>query len=119
MAALKQATAKYPIRVSTAKLSPFHLHSAVLLQVNFLGAHFQALSTRVSGYTPNPFNFKHQSVTQVGVYVDDEHFPRKPLILQFDEAGGQNFIAEFQRLFFESGKSSQDPGNQMNRSDCG
>ena len=69
-------------------------------------------------YGSNPFNFKHHNLTQVGVYVDGEQTPRKPLLLKFDEAGGQNIIAGTTQPFFSgNGKLSQDAGNQLNRSD--
>ena len=44
-------------------------------------------------YSTNPFNFKHHNLTQVGVYVDGEQIPRKPLFLNFDETRGQNVTA--------------------------
>jgi len=55
----------------------------------------------------------------VGVYVDGEQIPRKPLFLKFSEGGGQNVIAGLQSLFSGTGKLSQDAGNQINRRDCG
>jgi len=64
-------------------------------------------------YASNHFNFKHHKLTQVGVYVDGEQIPRKPLF------GGQNFIAGFQSLFSGSRKLYQDSGNQINKSDYG
>ena len=70
-------------------------------------------------YGSNPFNFKHHNLNQVGVYVDGEQIPRKPLFLKFDEAGGQNIIAGLHSLFSGTGKLSQDAGNQINRSDYG
>ena len=70
-------------------------------------------------YRTNPFNFNHHNLTQVGVYVDGEQIPRKPLFLKFDAAGGQNVIAGYQSLFSGIGKLSQDTGNQINRSDYG
>ena len=73
----------------------------------------------ISPCASNPFNFKHHNLTQVGVYVDGEQIPRKPLFLKFDEAGSQNFITGFQSLFSGTGKLSQDTGNQINRSDYG
>ena len=57
------------------------------------------------------------TTTQVGVCVDGEQIPRKPLFLNFDAAGGQNVIAGYQSLFSGIGKLSQDTGNQINRSD--
>ena len=53
------------------------------------------------------------------MYVDGEQIPRKPLFLNFDEAGGQNVIAGYQSLFSGTGKLSQDAGNQISRSDYG
>ena len=70
-------------------------------------------------YASNPYNFKHHNLTQVGVYVDGEQIPRKPLSLKFSEAGGQSFIAGLQSLFSGTGELSQDAGNQINRSDYG
>ena len=70
-------------------------------------------------YRSNPSYFKHHNLTQVGVYVDGEQIPRKPLFLNFDAAGGQNVIDGYQSLFSGIGKLSQDTGNQINRSDYG
>ena len=70
-------------------------------------------------YASNLYNFKHHSLTQVGVYVDGEQIPRKPLFLKFSEPGSQNFIAGLQSIFSGTGKLSQDSGNQINRSDYG
>lgn len=42
---------------------------------------------------------KTYNLSQVGVYVDGEQIPRKPLTLKFDADGGQNFMAGFQTLF--------------------
>ena len=65
--------------------------------------------------TPSTSN----TTTQVGVCVDGEQIPRKPLFLNFDAAGGQNVIAGYQSLFSGIGKLSQDTGNRINRSDYG
>ena len=70
-------------------------------------------------YTTDPFNFKHYNLSQVGVYVDGEQIPRKPLTLKFDADGGQNFMTGFQTLFSGIGKLSQDAGNQIARGDYG
>ena len=56
-------------------------------------------------YGSTPFIFKHHNLTQVGVYLDGEQTPRKPLFLKLDEAGGQNIIAELQSLFFWNWKA--------------
>ena len=126
-AALKQATAKYPIRRVYCKvLSIPNGFSSFTADNLFLGHIPKCLvlvlvdTEAYNGtYTSNPFNFKHHSLTQVGVYVDGEQIPRKPLFLKSDVAGGQNFIAGFQSIFSGTGKLSQDMGNQIDRSDYG
>ena len=55
-------------------------------------------------YRTNPFYFKHLNLTQLGVYVDGEQIPRKPLFLNFDAAGGENVIAGCQSLFSGIGR---------------
>ena len=126
-AALKHTTAKYPIqRVDCKVLSIPRGFSSFTPDNLFLGHIPKRLvlvlvdTEAYNGtYASNLFNFKHHDLTQVGVYVDGEQIPRKPLFLKFDEAGGQNFIAGFQSLFSGSGKLSQDTGNQISRSDYG
>ena len=126
-AALKQATAKYPIRRIECKVlsipggfptsTPDNIFLGQIPKRIVLGL---VDSEAYNGsYGTNPFDFKHHNLTQVGVYVDGEQIPRKPLFLKFDEAGGQNFIAGFQSLFSGIGKLSQDTGNQVTRSDYG
>ena len=53
----------------------------------------------------------------MGVYLDGEQIPRKPLFLNFDAAGGQNVVAGYESLISGIGKLSQDTGNQINGSD--
>ena len=123
--ALKQTTAKYPIRRVDCKVLTIPTGFSSFTPDNlFLGRIPKRLvlvlvdTEAFNGtYTSNPYNFKHHNLTQVGVYVDGEQIPRKPLFLKFSEAGGQNFIAGFQSLFSGTGKLSQDAGNQINRSD--
>ena len=129
-AALKQTTAKHPIRrVYRKVLSIPQGFSSFTPDNLFLGPK-RTIPKRIvlvlvdteafnGTYTSNPYNFKHHNLTQAGVCVHGKQIPRKPLFLKFDEAGGQNFIAGFQSLFSGSGKLSQDAGNQINRSDYG
>lgn len=126
-AALKHATAKYPIRRVDCKVltiprgfgsfNPDNIFLGRIPKRIVLGlVDTEAFN---GSYTANPFNFKHHNLTQVGVYVDGEQIPRKPLSLKFDNAGGQNAIAGFQSLFSGIGKLSQDAGNQISRGDYG
>ena len=126
-AALKQATAKYPLRRIECKVLSIPRGFPTFTPDNiFLGQIPKRIVLGLvdteaykGSYATNPFDFKHHNLTQVGVYVDGEQIPRKPLFLKFDEAGGQNFIAGFQSLFSGIGKLSQDTGNQVTRSDYG
>ena len=123
--ALKQGTAKYPIRRVDCKVLTIPGGFGAFNPDNiFLGRIPKRIvlglvdTEAFNGtYASNPFNFKHHNLTQVGVYVDGEQIPRKPLFLKFDAAGGQNYIAGFQSLFTGSGKLTQDTGNQITRSD--
>ena len=126
-AALKQTSAKYPIRRVDCKVLSIPGGFSTFTPNNLFLGHIPKRLVLVlvdteafnGTYSSNPFNFKHHSLTQVGVYVDGEQIPRKPLFLKFDEAGGQNFIAGYQSLFLGTGKLSLDTGNQINRSDYG
>ena len=126
-AALKHTTAKYPIRRVDCKVLSIPRGFSSFTPDNLFLGHIPKRLVLVlvdteaynGTYASNPFNFKHHNLTQVGVYVDGEQIPRKPLFLKFDEASGQNFIAGFQSLFSGSGKLFQDTGNQIRRSDYG
>ena len=112
-AALKQSTAKYPIRRVDCKVLSIPGGFSSFTPDNLFLGHIPKrlvclmMDTGAENGTDgsNPYNFKHHSLTQVGVYVDEEQIPRKPLFLKFSEAGGQNFIAGFQSLFFWNRKT--------------
>ncbi|CAH3172814.1 unnamed protein product [Porites lobata] len=126
-AGLKHSSAKYPIRRIDCKVlsiprgfSSFNPDNIFLGQIPkriVLGL----VDTEAynGSYRTNPFNFNHHNFTEVGVYVDREQIPRKPLFLKVDAAGGQNVIAGYQSLFSDIGNLSQDMSNQINRSDYG
>lgn len=126
-AALRHTTAKYPLRRVDCKVLTIPRGFSSFNPDNiFLGRIpkrivFGLVDTEAfnGSYTTNPFNFKHYNLSQVGVYVDGEQIPRKPLTLKFDADGGENFMAGFQTLFSGIGKLSQDAGNQIARGDCG
>lgn len=106
-AALRHTTAKYPAKHPLGRI-PKRIVFGLVDTEAFNGS-----------YTTNPFNFKHYNLSQVGVYVNGEQIPRKPLTLKFDADGDQNFMAGFQTLFSGIGKLSQDAGNQIARGDYG
>ena len=126
-AALKETSAKYPIRRVDCKVLSIPRGFSSFRPGNLFLGHIPKRLVLVlvdtdafnGTYGSNPFNFKHHDLTQVGVYVDGEQTPRKPLFLKFGENLGQNIIAGLHSLFPGTGKLSQDAGNQINRSDYG
>ena len=126
-AALKHSSAKYPLRRIGCKVLSIPRGFNSFNPDNIFLGHIPKRIVLVlvdtqaynGTYSTNPFNFKYHDLTQVGVYVDVEKIPRKPLFLNFDETGGQNVIAGCQSLFSGTGKLSQDAGNQISRSDYG
>ena len=67
-------------------------------------------------YTANPFNFEHMKVTDVGVYVNGESVPGRPLKTDFS-AG--LYSAAYARLFEASGKWNNDAGLIITRDNFG
>ncbi|XP_061170290.1 uncharacterized protein F54H12.2-like [Saccostrea echinata] len=67
-------------------------------------------------YTANPFNFEHMGLTDVGIYVNGESVPGRPLKTAFS-AG--LFSTAYARLFEASGKWNNDAGLIITRSDVG
>ena len=53
-------------------------------------------------YKKNPFNFQHYSLTQIGISVNGEEVPFKPLKLNFDE---KLFVTAYNTLFSGAGNS--------------
>ena len=125
--ALKHSSAKYPVRRIDCKVLSIPRGFSSFNPANIFLGHIPKRIVLVlvdtqaynGTYSKNPFNFKHHNLTRVGVYEDGEQIPRKPLFLNFDEAGDQNVIAGYQSLFSGTGKLSQDAGNQISRSDYG
>lgn len=67
-------------------------------------------------YTTNPFNFEHMGLTYVGIYINGESVPGRPLKTDFS-AG--LYSDAFVRLFEASGKWSNDAGLIISRDDFG
>jgi hypothetical protein len=62
----------------------------------------------------NPFNFKHFSQTEIGIYLDGQLHGLKPLKL--DYAAGR-YIAAYAGLFSSTNKINRDEGNDISWSD--
>lgn len=67
-------------------------------------------------YSANPFNFEHMGVTDVGIYVNGESVPGRPLKTDF--SAGQ-YVAAYTRLFEASEKWNSDAGLDISRENFG
>ncbi|XP_061190601.1 uncharacterized protein F54H12.2-like [Saccostrea echinata] len=67
-------------------------------------------------YTKNPFNFENFDLTDVGVYINGESVPGRPL--QTDFTAG-HFSTAYTRLFEACGKWNRDEGLIITRSNFG
>ena len=63
-------------------------------------------------YKKNPFNFKHYNLTQIGISVNGEEVPFKPLKLNFDE---KLFATAYNTLFSGTGKLHGNSGSMIKR----
>ncbi|XP_061170583.1 uncharacterized protein F54H12.2-like [Saccostrea echinata] len=67
-------------------------------------------------YTTNPFNFEHFGVTDVGIYVNGESVPGRPLKTDFTTG---HYSSAYARLFEASEKWNQDAGLIITRDNFG
>lgn len=67
-------------------------------------------------YTANPFNFEHMGLTDVGVYINGESVPGRPLKTDFSTG---LYSSAYTRLFEASGKWNNDAGLIITRDDFG
>ena len=59
----------------------------------------------------NPFNFQHYNLTQIGISVNGEEVPFKPLKLNFDD---KLFVTAYNTLFSGTGKHHGNSGSIIN-----
>ena len=78
---------------------------------------FMNRSSATNGdYTKNPFNMDLFNLSTIGVYIDGEQTPSKPLKLKLS-GNDMKYLEGFQTLFTGTGKYHDDSGNQITRSD--
>ena len=65
-------------------------------------------------YKKNPFNFKQYNLSQIGISVNGEEVPFKPLKLNFDE---KLFVTAYNTLFSGTGKLHGNSGSIIKRED--
>ena len=61
----------------------------------------------------NPYNFQHFNVSSIGITVNGEEMPFKPLQLSFGAA--PKYIEAFSTLFSGTGKMYHNTGNDISR----
>jgi hypothetical protein len=64
-------------------------------------------------YTKNPFNFKNYDITTMGLTVNRENLPGKPLQLKF--GADSNYISAFQTLYACAHKIFDNQDNGITR----
>ena len=123
--ALQQTTAKYPINRIDCKVVSVPRGNMSGNQPNI----FQSiLPNRIvigmvdadafnGTYAKNPFNFKNYDTTTMGLTVNGENLPGKPLQLRFGQEN--NYISAFQTLFSGTNKMFDNQGNGITREQYG
>ena len=123
-AALMKSPAYYPIRRTVCKSFTIPGTTPSLIKDNVFNGQIpkrvvlgMVKSSAVNGgYRTNPFNFDLFSMSSIGVYVDGEQAPGKPIKLKLTDTGGQ-FMEAYQTLFTGTGKFHSDQGNNITRND--
>ena len=122
--ALERGTAKYPIkRIETKAFSVASGSMSINKENLFLGQMPKRIfvglvdNDAYNGVaTKNPFNFKHNNIEFLALYVDGQQIPAKPLQPNF---GRSRFIRSYSGLFTGSGKIFHDEGNDISREEYG
>ena len=120
---LQKTTAKYPINRIDCKVVSVPRGNMSGNQPNIFQG---ALPNRIvigmvdadafnGTYTKNPFNFKNYDITTMGLTVNGENLPGKPLQLKFDGARGSNYVSAFQTLYAGTHKIFENQGNGITR----
>ena len=122
--ALKKTTSKYPTSRVDCKFASVPRGNMSGNQPNIFQG---ALPIRIvigmvdadafnGTYAKNPFNFKNYSIITMGLTVNGESLPGKPLQLRFD--GGRDYIFAFQTLYAGTHKMFENQGNGIDRDEC-
>lgn len=121
--ALRRTTAKYPIKRIDFKVFSVPNGALNISQDNIFNGRIpkRIVMTMVDNdaysgnYKKNPFNFKHNDLSFLGIYVDGEPLPGKPLQPNFDPAKGLSFISAYKSMFSGTGMMFEDLGNDASR----
>ncbi len=120
---LKHTTAKYPInrvecKVFSATRGNYSGNQPNIFQGQLPDRIVIGMvdSTAFNGsFKKYPFNFKNYDMTYLGLTVNGEHLPSKPLQMKFGDAQGANYISAFQTLYAGTNELFQNEGNGISR----
>ena len=59
----------------------------------------------------NPYNFQHFNLNKLGVFLDGQQIPLRPITSKFYEEGGQEYTLNYQTLFSGFNKQYKDVGS--------
>ena len=70
-------------------------------------------------YVKNPFDFANYDINHIGLFVNGESQPARPLRLTFNDKAkvGANYIDAFENIYLSTDKLGQDSGSDISRSD--
>ena len=121
-AALKESNALYPYQKTQIKTfniaaGQYSFNTGDLFQGNVPTHLVVAMvnSKAFSGdYTLNPYNMQNYKLNTLGVRLDDESLPGKPLQMNFSAF---NYISAYHMMFAGLNKAGEDWSNFINRAD--
>ena len=65
-------------------------------------------------YKSNPFNFVHKNLNSLGIYINDEALPARPMVLNFNE---ENYMEAYHNIFTSLGVNGKDMGIDITHAD--
>lgn len=120
---LRKSNAKYPLRRVDMKVISISRGALNFSQDNCFNGNIpkRVIMAMVDNdafsgnYKKNPFTFKNNDLTFLGVYVDGESLPGKALQPKFTPDSALSFIMSYQSLFSGTGLMFHDRGNGISR----
>ena len=119
---LNDKNAQYGIMRSTPKVFTVprgqqsqHIYNVFLGEIpNCIAICMMDSDSYNGNYKKNPFNFQHYYLTQIGISLNGEEIPFKPLKLNFDD---KRFATAYNTLFSGTGKLRGNSGSTITRED--
>ena len=119
---LERETAKYPLKRTTIKAFSVPAGHLSITKDNLF---LTQLPTRIivgcvaseafnGSYSKNPFNFKHENISYLSLFVDGRQIPASPLTPNFVS---KEYVRSYHRLFSELGLANKNEGNYIHYRD--